>query len=70
MKFIHSLFGNSFLLVLLFAMLLLPIGVMGLSTVSQNTEVLSETSERVELEQEQVNETTNSTDLWQKVNYR
>lgn len=68
MKFIHSLLGNSFLMMVLFAMLFLPIGVMGLSAVQQNNEVLSETSERIEIEQ--TNETTNSTDLWQKVNYR
>ena len=47
MKFIHSLLGNSFLMFILFAMLFLPIGVMGLSSMQQGgNEGLSQTSSR------------------------
>ena len=73
MKFIHSLLGNSFLMFILFAMLFLPIGVMGLSSMQQGgNEVLSQTSarEKIQLDLEQVDETTDSTDPRQQVDYR
>lgn len=75
MNFIHSLLSNSFLALVLFAMLFLPIGVMGLSGTQRN-DVLSETSIRPEivtprpdyvkaLEMYQSAETSESTDLGQ-----
>lgn len=73
MKFIHSLLGNSFLMFILFAMLFLPIGVMGLLNMQQNSdEVLSQTSvrEKIQLDQDQVDETTDSTDKRQEIDYR
>jgi hypothetical protein len=74
MKFLHSLFSNSFLMLVLFAMLFLPIGVMGLSTIQQSgNEVLSQTDIREDIsapQDEQVIETTNSTDQWEQVNYQ
>ena len=45
MKILHKIFANSFLMAILFAMLLLPLGAMGLSSVQQNS-VLSSTSTR------------------------
>ncbi len=68
MKFIHSLLGNSFLMFILFTMLFLPIGMMGLISMQQSSnEVLSQTSAR---EEDSVDESTDSVDPRQKIDYR